>query len=68
MTVKNHHTLKQLLSLAKTEKDKHLAVRMQVVALAKQDLTCPAIVAMTGYCRRTVQRWIQDTINTALKF
>jgi len=58
MTVKNHHTLKQLLSLAKTEKDKHLAVRMQVVALAKQDLTCPAIVAMTGYCRRTVQRWI----------
>jgi hypothetical protein len=49
MTVKNHHTLKQLLSLAKTEKDKHLAVRIQVVALAKQGLTCPAIVELTGY-------------------
>jgi transposase len=58
MTVKNHHTLKQLLSLAKKEKDKHLAVRIQVVALAKQGLTCPAIVEMTGYCRRTIQRWI----------
>jgi transposase len=58
MTVKNHHTLKQLLSLAKTEKDKHLAVRIQVVALAKQGLTCPTIVEMTGYCRRTIQRWI----------
>ena len=58
MTVKNHHTLKQLLSLAKAEKDKRLAVRIQVVALAKQGLTCPVIVEMTGYCRRTVQRWI----------
>lgn len=58
MTVKNHHTLKRLLSLAKTEKDKHLAVRIQVVALAKQGLNCPAIVEMTGYCRRTIQRWI----------
>ena len=58
MTVKNHHTLKQLLSLAKAEKDKRLAVRIQVVALAKQGLTCPVIVEMTGYCRRTIQRWI----------
>jgi len=58
MTVKNNHTIKQLLSLAKTEKDKHLAVRIQVVALAKQGLTCPAIVEMTGYCRRTIQKWI----------
>lgn len=58
MTVKNRHTLKQLLSLSKTEKDKHLAIRIQVVALAKQGLTCPAIVEMTGYCRRTIQRWI----------
>lgn len=59
MTVKNHHTLKQLLSLAKTEKDKHLAVRIQVVALAKQGLTCPAIVEMTGYSRRTIQKWVE---------
>lgn len=59
MTVKNRHTLKQLLSLAKTEKDKHLAVRIQVIALAKQGLTCPVIVEMTGYCRRTIQRWVE---------
>jgi transposase len=44
--------------LAKTERDKHLAVRIQVVALAKQGLTCPAIVELTSYCRRTIQRWI----------
>ena len=58
MTAKNRHTIKQLLSLEKTEKDKRLAVRIQVVALAQHGSTCPAIVEMTGYCRRTIQRWV----------
>jgi len=67
MTVRNHHTLKQLLSLAKAEKDKRLAVRIQVVALAKQGLTCPVIVEMTGYCRRTIQRWIARYNQSGIK-
>ena len=67
MTIKNHHTLKQLLSLAKTEKDMRLAVRIQVVALAKQSLTCPIIVEMTGYCRRTIQRWIARYNQSGIK-
>jgi len=67
MTVKNHHTLKHLLSLVKAEKDKRLAVRIQVAALAKQDLTCPVIVEMTGYCRRTIQRWIARYNQSGIK-
>lgn len=58
MTVKNRHTTKQLLALAKAENNKQLAARIQAVALAKQGFTCPKIVQMTGYPRRTVQRWI----------
>lgn len=58
MTVKNRHTTKQLLALAKAEKNKQTAARIQAVALAKQGFTCPKIVQMTGYPRRTVQRWV----------
>jgi transposase len=58
MTVKNRHTTKQLLALAKAEKNKRPAARIQAVALAKQGISCPQIVQMTGYPRRTVQRWI----------
>jgi transposase len=58
MTVKNRHTTRQLLALAKAEKNKHLAVRIQAIALAKQGFGCPQIVQMTSYSRRTVQRWI----------
>ena len=58
MTVKNRHTIRQLQSLAKAEKDKPLAVRIQTIVLAKQGLSCPQIVEMTGYCRRTIQRWV----------
>lgn len=58
MTVKNRHTIKELLSLAKAEKDKRLAVRIQTIVLAKQGFNCPEIVEMTGYCRRTIQRWV----------
>jgi len=41
MTVKNRHTTEQLLTLAKTEKDKCLTVRIQAIALAKQGFACP---------------------------
>ena len=58
MTVKNRHTVKQLQSLAKAEKNKSLAVRIQTIVLAKRGSTCQQIVEMTGYCRRTIQRWV----------
>jgi transposase len=58
MTVKDHHFTSQLLSLAKKEKNKRLAVRIQTIALAKQGFSCPKIVQMTGYPRRTIQRWV----------
>ena len=58
MTVKNHHSIKQLLKLAKSEVNRRLAHRIQAVALAKQGFSCPQIVQMTGYCRRTIQSWV----------
>ena len=58
MTVKKRDTMKQLLQLSRTEKDKRIAVRIQTVALAMQGLTCPKLVEMTGYPRRTIQRWV----------
>jgi transposase len=58
MTVKKRHTIKQLLQLSKYETNKHIAVRIQTIALAMQDLTCPQLVEMTGYPRRTIQRWV----------
>ena len=59
MTVKKRHTIKQLLQLSKTEKSKRIATRIQTIALAMQGLTCPQLVRMTGYPRRTIQRWVQ---------
>ena len=58
MTVQNYHSIKQLLKLAKSEANKRLAQRIQVIALAKQGFTCPQIVQMTGYCRRAIQIWV----------
>ena len=59
MTVKKRHTIKQLLQLSKTERNKRIAVRIQTIALAMQGLTCPQLVEMTGYPRRTIQRWVE---------
>ena len=67
MTVKAHHSTKQLLSLAKKQKNKRFAVRLQTVALAKQGFTCPKIVEMTGYPRRTVQRWVTQYNKAGIK-
>ena len=67
MTVKNRHTTKQLLALAKAEKNKSLTVRIQAVAMAKQGFSCPQIVEMTGYSRRAVQRWIARYNQASIK-
>ena len=67
MTVETHHSTKQLLYLAKKEKNKRLAVRIQSVALAKQGFTCQKIVQMTGYPRRTIQRWVAQYNKASIK-
>ena len=67
MTVKNRHTTKQLLALAKAEPNKRLAVRMQAIALAKQGFNCPEVVKMTGYSHRTVQRWVAKYNQAGIK-
>jgi len=67
MTIKDHHLTSHLLSLAKKEKNKHLAVRIQTVALAKQGFTCPKIVQITGYPRRTIQRWVSQYNKAGIK-
>lgn len=67
MTVQGGHSIRQLLSLAKKENNKRLAVRIQTVALAKQGFTCPKIVNMTGYPRRTVQRWVSQYNKAGIK-
>lgn len=67
MTVEAHHSTRQLLYLAKKEKNKRLAMRIQTVALAKQGFTCPKIVEMTGYPRRTIQRWVAQYNKAGIK-
>jgi transposase len=67
MTVKDRHTTKKLLALAKEEKNKQTAARIQTVALAKQGFSCPQIVQMTGYPRRTIQRWVARYNQTGIK-
>ena len=62
MTVINHPILKQITSPAKKEKDMHLTVRIQIVALAKQGSL--QAVKQTGFhkCLR-----IPDSITTSDK-
>jgi transposase len=58
MTVKEYHSVQELLSLAKSEPNPRLARRIQVVALAQQEHSCPEIIQMTGNCRRAIQMWV----------
>lgn len=67
MTVKNRNITKQLLTLAKTEKIKRLAVRIQAVALAKQGFSCPKIAQNNGYSLRSIQRWIARYNQTGIR-
>ena len=58
MTVKEYHSVEELLSLAKSESNSRLARRIQALALARQEYSCPEITEMTGNCRRTIQMWV----------
>ena len=58
MKVKDYHTASQLQKFYLSEKNAKLAHRIQGVYLASKGLTCPDIVAITGFSRRTIQQWI----------
>lgn len=58
MKVKDYHTPKELQNLYISEKDAKLAHRVQGVYLASKGMTCPEIMKVTGFSRRTIQQWI----------
>jgi len=60
MNVKLYHTSQELKKLARQEKDPKIAVRIRAVYLALMDKTAEQIAENLGYCRRTVQRWVQQ--------
>jgi len=60
MKVELYHTSKELKKLARQEKDPKIAVRIRAVYLALMEKTVEQIAENLGYCRRTVQRWVQQ--------
>jgi transposase len=59
MTVKEHHSIKELSALSRSESNKRLAQRIQVIAWAKRGMTCPEIVPISNYSRRSIQAWVR---------
>ena len=59
MTVKDHHTTKELQTLYRTEENARLARRIHAVYMAGKGLSCPEIVTITGACRRAIQQWVR---------
>jgi len=58
MNILHHHTIDELRTLYRTEADARLARRIQAVWLARQGLTCRAVMDVTGAAQRTVFDWI----------
>lgn len=58
MNVTHHNTVEELHTLYRTETNARLARRIQAVWLARQGLTCQAIMDVTGVARRTVFDWM----------
>ena len=67
MNVELYHTSKELKKLARQEKDPKQSVRIRAVYLALMDKTAEQIAEHLGYCRRTIQRWIQQYNHYGLK-
>ena len=63
MNLKNHHTIHELQTLYRTEKDARLARRIHGVYLAAKGLSCAQIITITGAARRTIQQWIHKYNN-----
>jgi transposase len=58
MTVREHHSTKALLALSRSESNKRLAQRIQVIAWAQKGMTCPDIVQISNHSRRSIQAWV----------
>ena len=58
MNLKDHHTIQELKTLYRKEKDARLARRMHGVYLAARGLSCTQIMTITGSARRTIQQWV----------
>lgn len=60
MHVEDQVELAELKRLARAEKDARLAKRMQMVVLAIEGFTAPAIAMSLGTSRRTCQHWVRQ--------
>ena len=58
MNVKAHHTLDDLKTLYRSEKNAKLAQRIHGLYLASKGLTVSQIMAIIGVARRTIQQWV----------
>ena len=59
MRVLEHHTIEQLRSLARSDSDPKMVIRLQAIALARSGKTAPQVAKEVGYCRRGVQFWVK---------
>lgn len=58
MHVVGHRSLDELKRQARAEKDVRVAKRIQMVVLAIEGYTAPAIAQSVGYSRRVCQQWV----------
>ena len=59
MQVVEHHSLEQLRSLARSDSDPKMVIRLHAIALAKNGKTAPQVAEEIGYSRRGVQFWVK---------
>jgi transposase len=59
MHVKDHVPLAELKRLARSERDAKLSKRFQIIVLAIEGYTAPAIARSLGLSRRPCQQWVQ---------
>ncbi len=59
MYVKDHVSLEKLKQLSRSEKKPKVARRIQIIILAIQGYTAPAIALSLSLSRRTCQQWVQ---------
>jgi transposase len=60
MHVQSHHSLEQLQTLARRQKQAKLRIRWQAIVLAKKGKTAPQIAGSLGVAPRSVQQWVQN--------
>lgn len=58
MNVQPHHSIDELHTRYRTERDARMVRRLQCIWLAARGRSCAEIVEMTAVARRTVQIWV----------